>query len=619
MFYWFRMMRNNFLVAIFWLGCLFLFTTNSYSATLTEQRESFLKAESLLKKGREADFLTQMNGLKDYAMYPYLQYRWLKNNLNKEKEIKVFLSTYKDSRYAEILRDKWLAAAAKQGQWQKVVEFYEPSRKTAAQCYYHLARYKTGEKQAALAEAKALWLKPRSQPPACNGLFAVFKKSSLFSQDLVWQRFLAALDKGKKKNLRLAGYLVKQMSSANKKRAQLCLKIRQMSRKKLNSAIKKWESEKHNFKNDTDTTDFVEKRLGLVLAYRGQPSSSYKYLSKLTNPDAEARKWRVRSALRIQDWQKVVASLNNLSTEEKQEEKWRYWQARASEQTGEKTKAKALFTELAKERSYYGFASADKMKTAYQLNDNPIVVDAKAVDKLKQKAEFKMVKELFALGRKKQAKWDWWFTVKRLDIEGIKAASKLAQGWGMTQTAVFTIAKAKYWDDMDLRFPILFKEQIHAQAKKQNLEPAMVFGLIRQESVFDELAGSHVGARGLMQIMPATGRVIARELGEKWRSASVLYDPETNLRYGTYYYKQQLDRFDGQLALAAAGYNAGPHRVTKWRPSKPMAMDIWIETIPFDETRKYVSIVLANVLIYQQRLKRGNLKMKDFLSKVQPS
>jgi soluble lytic murein transglycosylase len=229
-----------------------------------------------------------------------------------------------------------------------------------------------------------------------------------------------------------------------------------------------------------------------------------------------------------------------------------------------------------------------------------------------------MIKELFALGRKKEAKRDWWFTVRKLDVEGIKTAAKLAQEWGMTQTAVFTIARAKSWDDMALRFPILFKEQIYTHAKKQNLEPAIVFGLIRQESVFDERAGSYMGARGVMQIMPATGRQIARELGEKWHSASSLYDPDTNLRYGTYYYKKQLDKFDGQLALAAAGYNAGPHRVKKWRPTKVMPMDIWIETIPFDETRKYVFAVLENALFYQDRLNRNSLKMPDLLKDIRP-
>jgi len=363
----------------------------------------------------------------------------------------------------------------------------------------------------------------------------------------------------------------------------------------------------------------IKKKLGLNLGYRGQTKASYQHLSQITHPDEEARQWRVRSALRNQNWQHVNTALANLSDEEKQQEKWRYWQARAWEELGKKDKARAFFNELAKQRSYYGFASADKIKKAYQLNDRPIQATSKDLQKLSAEPAFKIVKELRNIGRKKQAKWHWWFAVKKSNAEQIKLAAKLAEQWGDTQTAVFTVAKAKYWDDVNLRFPLAFEEEVHQYASQQNLDPAVVFGLIRQESVFDERAGSHVGARGLMQIMPATGKQIARELKEKWHSASSLYQPDTNIRYGTYYYKKLLNRFDGQFALAAAGYNAGPRRVKRWRPETSMPMDIWIETIPFNETRKYVSVVLMNTIIYQQRLKRNSLKMTDFLSKVQPS
>lgn len=199
------------------------------------------------------------------------------------------------------------------------------------------------------------------------------------------------------------------------------------------------------------------------------------------------------------------------------------------------------------------------------------------------------------------------------------AAAKLAQYWQMNKLAAFTIAKAEYWQDLELRFPIAFSQEINTYAIKHNLDPAIVFGLIRQESVFDELAGSQVGARGLMQIMPSTGRQIARQLQESWLSDSVLYQPDTNVRYGTFYYKQLLDKFNGQVALAAAGYNAGPGRVKNWRPDRPMAMDIWIETIPFNETRQYVSLVLSNALFYQHRMNRDVLRISDFMTDVQPS
>jgi soluble lytic murein transglycosylase len=141
---------------------------------------------------------------------------------------------------------------------------------------------------------------------------------------------------------------------------------------------------------------------------------------------------------------------------------------------------------------------------------------------------------------------------------------------------------------------------------------------MRQESMLDKNAESPVGARGLMQIMPETGRQIARKLNEPWRTASSLFEPDTNIKYGTFYYKQMLNRFNGNFALAAAAYNAGPNRVDKWLPSdKQMPADIWIETIPFKETRKYVTSVLSYTLIYSQRLQQNTLKIKNFLPDVQ--
>nr|WP_305910209.1 transglycosylase SLT domain-containing protein [Methylomarinum sp. Ch1-1]MDP4520939.1 transglycosylase SLT domain-containing protein [Methylomarinum sp. Ch1-1] len=199
-------------------------------------------------------------------------------------------------------------------------------------------------------------------------------------------------------------------------------------------------------------------------------------------------------------------------------------------------------------------------------------------------------------------------------------AAKLAQHWQWDQVAIFTIAKAKYWDDVDLRFPVKYLDQVKVNARLHELDPAIVFGLIRRESAFNEKARSPVGARGLMQIMPRTGRQIARDLKEQWRSAQSLFNPEVNVKYGTYYYKKLLQQFNGHYALAAAAYNAGPHRVEGWLPDEnAVAADIWIETIPFKETRAYVSAVLTYALIYQQRMQRNMLKIKDFMRDILPN
>lgn len=198
-------------------------------------------------------------------------------------------------------------------------------------------------------------------------------------------------------------------------------------------------------------------------------------------------------------------------------------------------------------------------------------------------------------------------------------AAKLAQHWQWDQVAIFTLAKADYWDDMGLRFPVNYLSEVSNNAYRHNLDPAVIFGLIRQESVFDRYAESPVGARGLMQIMPKTGQQIAQELRDKWQSEASLFDPDINVKYGTFYYKQLLDRFKGHFALATAAYNAGPRRVGQWLPSgETVPADIWIETIPFKETRKYVSAVLSYIVIYQERMHRKALKIKDFMLDVLP-
>ena len=198
-------------------------------------------------------------------------------------------------------------------------------------------------------------------------------------------------------------------------------------------------------------------------------------------------------------------------------------------------------------------------------------------------------------------------------------AAKLAQQWQWDQVAIITMVKADYWDDLALRFPVNYLSQVQNNAYLQDLDPAIIFGLIRQESMLDKDAKSAVGALGLMQIMPETGQQIARNLNEPWKAESRLFNPDVNIKYGAFYYKQLLNRFDGHFALAMAAYNAGPNRVVKWLPNdKSVPADVWIETIPFKETRKYVTSVLSYAIIYQQRIQRNALKITRLLFDVRP-
>lgn len=263
--------------------------------------------------------------------------------------------------------------------------------------------------------------------------------------------------------------------------------------------------------------------------------------------------------------------------------------------------------------------SAEKLNQDYQLSDTPIQVLPEMLTRFKNKKDFRIVAELIAVDKPKEARRQWWYALKKLNKKQILLAAKYAEELGWKQVAIFTLAKAKYWDDVAVRFPMAYKTQVQKNAQEQKLNPAIIFGLIRRESAFNKNAHSPVGARGLMQIMPKTGQQIARELKEKWSNKNKLFEPVTNVKYGAYYYKKLLDRFGGHYALAAAAYNAGPHRVNRWLPvDHKVAADIWIETIPFTETRAYVSAVLTYALIYQKQLKKNVLSMRDFMRDVLP-
>jgi len=645
---------------------------------LIQQREIFLRAEKALQKKKHTKYFQLADQLKDYPLYPYLQYQWLKKNLNREKQIKQFLQQHSSSRYASKLNRKWLHYLGKRKQWSLLLQNQITTKDATLNCYYQRARIQTGDKQAALIEAAELWAVGRSQPRACDALFSQLKKSDLFTQDLRWQRFDAALQNNK---VKLASYIKSIMPKQYRANAQLWLKlhrnpsrylpqllkrpqsdqsalmfrhaINRLARKDITKAIEIWDANKQRFiineahaaKLDPDKLvhgkleqgkleqdklgrDKLERRLALKLVFERE-SGAYERLSQLDEPDNSSRTWRVRIALSEQNWPNVLSAIHALNNEEKADDRWQYWLARAYMETGEIAMAQTLLSELSRKRSFYGFLAADKVNNMYQLSDTPVNVSSEEIAELKNRKEFRVAFELMALDRKNKAKLQWWHASRALNKHEILIAAKLAQQWQWDEIAIFTIAKAKYWDDIEVRFPLSYVDKIHENSALHNLNPVILFGLIRRESAFNEKAYSATGARGLMQIMPGTGKYIARHLNERWRGNNSLYNPVTNIKYGAYYYQKLLTQFNGHYAIALAAYNAGPGRVKQWLPeAETLPADIWIETIPYKETREYVINVLAYALIYQQHTQsddrpilnasENNLSMNDLARDVLP-
>jgi len=472
-----------------------------------------------------------------------------------------------------------------------------------------------------------------------------FSSSAFLSQKLIWQRFELAI---KARQIKLATFLAKKLTGRKSKNsASLWLRLaknpdliaqssflrevpykqqsdmlvyampRLISRD-VDNALHLWEINKPVYQLTPQQIDKINRGIALQLAFN-KSELAYSWFKKINVDDATTRIWAVRAALIEKNWLHVQQALDKLSTQEKQQQRWKYWQGRTFVKTSQESRGIEIFTGLAKERSYYGFLAADYLQQDYLFENKPIQVDEQKKNSLLATETFKLNSEFRELQRDENAQLNRWDALRGAKGNTLLTAAKIAQQWKWHKLAILTVARAKNWDDVSLRFPVDYAEKIHENALLQGLDQSIVYGLVRRESMFDELAQSPVGALGLMQIMPRTGRQIARELKVPWRSKSILLEAPLNIQFGAYYYKQVLDKFSGHFALAAAAYNAGPDRVNKWLDIEgAYAADVWIETIPFKETRAYVSAVLTYALIYQSRLGKGDLMMTDFMREISP-
>ncbi|MDX1655543.1 MAG: transglycosylase SLT domain-containing protein, partial [Candidatus Competibacteraceae bacterium] len=357
----------------------------------------------------------------------------------------------------------------------------------------------------------------------------------------------------------------------------------------------------------------------LFVASRGDPSAPGRLAALPAEAVDEAVwEWRVRIGLQRQDWRQTLDWIEGMPPQVARQDQWRYWRARALEALDRSGKADALYRALAEERSYYGFLAADRVGAPYRLNPDPVNPDPQTLAALEARPGLLRARELLLLGRAWQGRVEWNHVLEGLDEQALKQAALLAHGWGWHDRAIATLGRARHWGDLEVRFPLPHRARVLAAARAEAIDPAWIYGVMRQESIFQPDVRSHAGALGLMQIMPATGRQIARRLKVSHQGHNVLLDEATNIRYGAHYLRLVLDQLQDSPLLATAAYNAGPSRVKSWLPPGPLAPDIWAELIPFHETRKYVKRVMEYATIYQQLLGRNAESLAQRMPLVLP-
>ncbi len=629
------------------IGCALALFAASCAALpdYSAQRQQFLAAETALQRHQNEQFRSLLSELKHYPLLPYLQYAALLRTLSTatDAEIDAFLTTYADTPLAPRLRRAWLRHSARNGHWKTYLAYYQPQRNTALQCHSLWARHQLGQRDAVLREVKNLWLVGHSQPEACDPLFEAWREAGGLTQPLLWQRYALAMNT---RNTRLAAYLGRQLSPEQQVWRQAWIAVvqdpaalesqavlrtddpraREIILFGVNRAIRRdaaagealWQRINTHYRFSAAEIHAIERRIALTLALRGAPHATERLASLSSeHSDDTIREWRVRNSLALNDWEGAITWIEHLTSEERHSPRWQYWRARTLEQLGIDD-ARETYEQLARKRHYYGFLAADRLDLRYTFHDNPLSLGRREQQELGEIPAVQRAHELFRLGRMSAARSEWNLVTHNLSEEQLARAAKLADSWDWHDRAILTVANTAYDNDLELRFPTPYESHVLSNATRQQVDPAWAYAVMRQESAFMADARSRAGAMGLMQLMPGTARDAARAAATRLRRNDELFNADTNIRLGITHLRQVLDRFNDHKVLATAAYNAGHARVEKWLPTNsPQDADLWIETVPYQETRNYLLQVLAYTAVYDYRLGRKHTPLMTRMPPVQ--
>ena len=362
----------------------------------------------------------------------------------------------------------------------------------------------------------------------------------------------------------------------------------------------------------------IEQKIALYLALRRKPQALERIVGlpeHLMTP--KLRQWRIRAALFRQDWKAVLSGWDNLDVQEKAEPRWLYWKARALAASGRFQEASAIYQEIAGQQNYFSLLAADRLNQTCHFNHRPLSVTDEDILNLRREPGIRRVVELFYLGRMPDARREWIFSLSGKGPSQLRAAAIIAHDMGWHDRAIRASADAGECDDLIVNFPLSYSKFVNRYAGKNGLDPGWIFALIRQESMFVADAKSPAGALGVMQIMPDTGRRIASLLGEHFPDPSLLLSPENNIRFGTCYLSMSLKELQNNPVLASAAYNAGARMVRRWLPEEgSIPADIWVEIIPFFETRNYIEKIFTYKAVYRQRLGLEPERLSDLMPVV---
>ena len=605
----------------------------------------FLAARQAFERGDARRLDALLPTLSGHVLEPYvLAWRFrLGLDAADPAAVRAYLARYGGTPPAEQLRADWLKSLAARGQWPLFGEYYVAGAGDDTEIACHAVHYRrTREGDAALAAAKPLWFTGRSLPDACEALFAALLARGDLSLDDRRARLRLAIETGN-------GRLVQSIAASSPaplhvpetefvrvdrdpvgalSRGQFAWKQlggRELALYALDRAARrdvqasraawvKWRA----LLPDADRA-YGNARLAFHAARQLVPDANLYFREAGDTPlSEEGHAWRVRAALRGQSWADVRAAVEAMPAQQRDEPAWRYWRARALDALGAKDEARRMLSDLAREYHFYGLLAAEAIGAEVPLVSQPVAPSDAVLAGFGARADVRRAVKLAQLDLRIESAREWAPIVRGFNDEGLLVAAEYARAQGLVDRAINLAERTSARHDFALRYQTPFRAEFEAAAREHDTDVALLFAIARQESRFSPDIVSSAGAQGLMQLMPATARWVAKQLGDASFRPARVTDVDLNTRFGAFYFRHCLERLDNHPALAAAAYNAGPARAQAWRPAASLEGAAWVETIPFNETRDYVKKVLANAMFYTRTLGKPTVPLTTRLAIVTP-
>ncbi|OED40642.1 hypothetical protein AB833_11265 [Chromatiales bacterium (ex Bugula neritina AB1)] len=610
---------------------------SSFSNRYQQQRQSYIELRQLIADHDLAAVALRRSEIDDYPLAYYLDYLLLRKRIElADKPVKLlrrvddFYENHQDARLRRRLLSVLKNRTANLRQWVDYLVVAGQKNIADHPCDDLLSRVKTGRIKTFDKAIAELWANPSKHTSSCDEAFpALIARSGNVPTRALWQRTVALVIRNQLDDARL---LLRYFNRRDRKTIESWINgvdspaellqsagvggasehhrriakflLRKWGRQDLPAASRYWARHGSNFGFGKKEVAAQVSKYAVLAAKLSMPEAPE--LLKSAPSDRDVRYWRVRMALRIQNWQMVLDQLDELTEKEGRSPRWQYWRARALSELGFRAAAKKIYLALAENFNYYGFLSADRIAAPYSIREAEPLVEENAIEYLRNSIQIQRAIEFFLVNTGWEGRRLWNQALQDATEPQLVAAATLASSLNWHDRGYAAIKLAKKDNALATLFPTPYENLVDTLSSGYSVPKELVYGVMRQESSFIPDIKSSAGAIGLMQLMPATAKEVGKKLGinvPRWK----LTDSELNIRLGVKYLELVLHRFGRNPVLAAAAYNAGPHRVNQWQVDTVLPADIWVETIPFDETRDYVKSVLFNTTVSGWRIGNGTL------------